>query len=89
MAASKQTMDMDQKMRQKGYEPVTDIAKRLGKDISTVYRWLDSGEVEGEDVMGRRYVLLRSVIVNKVGIRGAVLLDLITEEQAKKLAANK
>lgn len=77
----------DAVLRAKGYVPASEIARRLGKDISTVYRWLDAGEVDGEEVMGRRYVLLRSVIVEKVGVKQSVLLGLITEEQARQFAS--
>lgn len=77
-------LNPDAVLRAKGYVPASEIAQRLGKDISTVYRWLDNDEVEGEEVMGRRYVLLRSVIVEKVGVRQSVLLGLITEDQAKQ-----
>ncbi len=83
--SNKPKADVDATLRAKGYIPVVEMAKRLGKDISTVYRWIDNGEVEGEEFMGHRYVLLRSVIVDKVGIRQSVLLNLITEEQAKQL----
>lgn len=81
--------DPDAVLRSKGYVPVAEMAKRLGKDISTVYRWVDNGEVEGEEIMGRRYILLRSVITEKVGVRQSVLLGLITEEQAKQFAGSK
>jgi len=74
-------------LRKKDDVAATEIAQRLGKDISTVHRWMDSAEVEGETIMGRRYILLRSVIVEKVGVRESVLIGLITEEQAKSFSS--
>lgn len=77
---------IDSKLRAQGFVTVKEVSDRLGKDISTVYRWIEEGEIEGEDVMGRRYILLRSV-VTKIGTRASVLLGLITDEQAKKIAS--
>lgn len=75
---------IDQKMREKGYLTAKEVSQRTGKDISTVYRWLDNGEVQGEEVLGHRYINLRSLI-DKVGIQGSVLLGLISQEQADKI----
>lgn len=86
VATAKQVQERgpDAELRKKGYVPAAEIARRLGKDISTVHRWMDNGDVEGEVIMDRRYVLLRSVIVEKIGVRQSVLIGLITEEQAKQ-----
>lgn len=85
--ANEESVDVVARMRAKGYLPAKEVSKRVGKDISCVYRWLDSGEVEGMDVVGRRFVQLRSLVVNKVGIEASVVLGLITEQQAKDLTS--
>lgn len=77
-------VNIDQKMRERGYLTAKEVSQRTGKDISTVYRWLDNGEVVGEEVLGHRYINLRSLI-DKVGIQGSVLLGLISQEQADKI----
>ena len=44
-----------------GYTPATKIADMLNKNISTVYRWLDSGNLEGIRLGSRRYVNNKSL----------------------------
>lgn len=88
MAKDEDSVDVNARMRAKGFIPAKEVSKRVGKDISAVYRWLDAGEVVGMDVVGRRYVNLASLVVSKVGIEASVVLGLITEQQAKELAKN-
>tara|TARA_R100000458_G_C8038678_1_gene90984 strand:- start:167 stop:388 length:222 start_codon:yes stop_codon:yes gene_type:complete len=45
----------------KGYAPASDVAKKINTHVSTVYRWVDAGEVDGIRVGKRRYVHLESL----------------------------
>jgi len=44
-----------------GYMTVYEVARRLEMTVATVYRWLDSGVVEGTHVGSSRFVQLASL----------------------------
>lgn len=77
-------VDIESKLREQGYISAREVSERTGKDISTIYRWMDEGEVDSETVMGRRYVLVRSLII-KVGVKASELLGFTTDEQSAEL----
>lgn len=51
----------DDLMRRQGFIPTREAANRLGRNITTIYRWVDAGKVEGTEVASRRYVNLKSL----------------------------
>ena len=59
----------------KGYVPASDIAGKLGKHVTTIYRWIDAGTIDGIRVGKLRYVSLRSVF-NYLGDETVETLEL-------------
>ena len=45
-----------------GYVTAKYVAAKLGKNVSTIYRWLDSGQITGMRVGKLRYVKIESLI---------------------------
>ncbi len=82
VAKKSEAVDMEARLRSRGYVPVKDVAALVDADITTVKRWISNREVEGELIKGRHYVLWRSVIF-KLGVKQSVLMGLISDEQAK------
>lgn len=74
-----------EKMRDEGCISPREASKILGVHIITVYRWISDGDVTGQKIMGR-YYLDRLSIARKVGIKAALITQLITRAQAEKLA---
>lgn len=83
--ASAKKIDQIAFMRTKGFMPAMEVSNKLGNDISTVYRWVDDGKVEGMQVGTRRYVKVIS-LVNHLGLDTARIFGIITDDQAKTLA---
>lgn len=65
----------DSTLERKGYVTVKEAAERCQQAQSTVYRWLDTGAVEGLQVGRSRYVKLAS-LVEFIGKDAAKLLGL-------------
>jgi len=68
-------------MRARGYIPVKEAAKRLGKSVPYIYGLLESGAVHGVSIppsgkWARRYVEAKS-LVSFVGAEMAKLLGLV------------
>lgn len=55
------TKTMDEQLAEQGLIPASAAARRIGRTVYTVYRKLDSGELEGALVMGHRYVKISSI----------------------------
>jgi hypothetical protein len=68
----------DDLMRKQGFIPTREAANKLGRNITTIYRWVDAGKVEGTEVASRRYVNLKSLAAF-VGKDAAQLLGLGSE----------
>ena len=67
---------MTSRLNHKGYAPASDVAKKLSKHVSTIYRWLDSGTVEGIRVGKLRYVSLPSLF-DYLGLDTVKTLELL------------
>lgn len=78
--SKKPKLDFDSKVRAQGYVTVREVSERTGKDPSTIYRWIEEGSVQGLEVLGKHYVLFRSLI-NHVGLEASVIIGLITRDQ--------
>lgn len=50
-----------QKMAKQGYITAREAANRTGKSIHTIYRWINTNEVDGCRVFGSWYVSLESL----------------------------
>lgn len=73
------------KMRSEGKITPREVSKTIGVHIITVYRWISDGDVKGEKVLGH-YYLDRMSIARKIGVKAAVITQLITRAEAEKLA---
>lgn len=58
------------------YLPVSDVAARTGRHVTTVYRWLDAGKVVGTTVAGHRFVL-KSSLEEFLGPNASKVLKLV------------
>lgn len=65
----------EDKLREKGYVPASEVADKAGVNIATVYRWTNDGKVEGMSVGGRRFILWTSVLKH-LGKEAAAALEL-------------
>lgn len=74
-----------EKMREEGRITPREASKTLGVHIITIYRWISDGDVTGQKVLGH-YYLDRLSIARKVGIKAALITQLITRAEAEKLA---
>lgn len=71
-------MKQSEIMRSKGFLAATEVAERCGVHVSTVYSWIEKGDVEGERIGNRRYVSFAS-LVKYMGVEQSMLLGLIKE----------
>lgn len=69
-------------MRSRGYITAREASEKMGMDIASIYRWLETGEVDGVKVGVKRYVSKAS-LVKKLGIKVAVIFGIITEAEGK------
>lgn len=76
-------VDRDLMMRQNGYITVAEVARKMGVDDSRVYRWLDEGKIQGERVLNKRYVSLKS-LVKHLGEGTARIFGFIKKEAAEE-----
>lgn len=74
----------DKMLAAKGYLPARTVAEKMNRNITTVYRWLDDGNVQGVKIIGDRYVNVLS-LVKYIGVQESVLLGLITQDEANKI----
>lgn len=75
-------------MAARGYIPATEVSRKLGNDIATVYRWLDDGKIEGLSVGGRRYAKLTSLIQH-IGPEAARIFGFVASDSVKAVAESK
>ncbi len=61
---------LDERMRRQGFLPIPEAANLACVSASTMYRWIDEGEVEAKDVGTRVYVDRKSV-VRRSGVEDA------------------
>ena len=54
-------MATNDRLKAKGYVPASGIAEKLGKHVTTIYRWIDAGVIDGIRVGKLRYVSLQSL----------------------------
>jgi hypothetical protein len=59
-------MSAAEKLRDAGFIPAAEAARRCGIDASTIHRWADSGEVIVQRV-GHRLFVSAAAMVEKVG----------------------
>lgn len=59
--AAETTKTLDEQLAEQGLITASAAAKLIRKTIYTIYRKVDSGEIEGALVMGHRYVKLASL----------------------------
>ena len=45
-----------------GFLPAQQVANTLGKHVSTIYRWSDSGAIEEIRIGKRRYIKTKSIV---------------------------
>lgn len=67
MSLSKQA----EMMEAKGWMLASTAAERLGVHITTIYRWIDGGKVEGTGPSHRRYVKVASLIAKEPALAEA------------------
>ncbi len=70
--------ERDRLLREAGFAPGTEIAKKLGINRSTLFRWVEKGEVEGMMLSGKRYVRV-SMVITKVTPAVAKIVGLVSE----------
>jgi|6_EtaG_2_1085325.scaffolds.fasta_scaffold04337_5 hypothetical protein len=74
-------MTVNKTLRAKGYVPASDIATKLDKHVTTIYRWIDAGTIDGIRVGKLRYVSLQSLF-NYLGDETVETLELRNVYQA-------
>ena len=74
--------DVSKLMASKGYLTVSEVAAKIGKDQSTVLRWIGAKRIRAEKFGSTYYVALDSVVAH-IGPRMAELLGLITHAKKK------
>lgn len=55
---------LSEKMKEQGYLPSSEVAKRIGMHRATIYRWINAGVVEFLDMGGGYYVRWESVLAH-------------------------
>ena len=73
-----------QRILDQGYIDAPTAAKKVGRHIITIYRWINDGELEGMMVFGRHFISKRS-LVRKVGKRAAVIGGLVTQAEVDEM----
>lgn len=76
-AAKPKKETTNDKMRAAGYIPATEVAKKLGIHLASVYRWVDENQVESIRALGKRYVKATSLI-SKLGVEQAKIFGFIS-----------
>lgn len=86
MATKKSSrVDRDAKMRQSGYIPAQEVAKKLGLRGDTPVEWIKSKKVEGTLLFHKWYIVLRSLI-KYIGEDKAIIFGLLSSKKEEKEA---
>lgn len=78
-------VDQSVVMRAHGYVSASEISAKTGFSLTTIQRWVTDEEVISKKLGNTRYILLSSVIDNKVDRETAKMFGLLpSDEPAKK-----
>lgn len=60
-------MSQSEMMQAKGFLLAAEVARRAGKDLSTIYRWIKTGKIKAVHVEGRFWFLEESSVAAFLG----------------------
>lgn len=74
-------MKESEQLRSKGFLPVSEVARRIGKHVQTVYWWANEQKIQSVYVGAHRYINWASVVryYSKSDPAGASLLGIAKE----------
>jgi len=70
-----------EKMIADGYMPAPEVARLVGRDISSVYRWITNKHIEAERV-GRAWYIKRTSLVTYLGEPAARRFGIVLDSEA-------
>lgn len=62
-------------MEEKGFLLASEVARRIGKQPSTIYRWIDDGKIQAVRVQNRFWYVEKGSLITYLGPEAAGAID--------------